>query len=91
MDYEWDGNKNQTNFAKHGFYLTDGKYALEDPHSKTELDNRWNYGEERFKTIGRFNQTIIVAVVYTDRNDTIRIISVRRATKTERRVYNGNN
>jgi uncharacterized DUF497 family protein len=49
-------------------------------------DNRFNYGEQRFIALGLLKGQIIV-VVYTERNDIIRIISARKATKNEQQIY----
>ncbi|NJL83331.1 MAG: BrnT family toxin, partial [Chloroflexaceae bacterium] len=49
-------------------------------------DTRYNYGEERFIAIGE-SQGRVLAVTYTWRGDTIRIISARKATKNETREY----
>jgi hypothetical protein len=51
------------------------------------VDFRSDYGGTRYIAVGCNNQMIILTVVYTERKGRIRIISARRATKTERRLY----
>jgi len=49
------------------------------------------YGEERFLIVGRTKSGLILSVVYTERGERIRIISARRATKSEREKYRDQN
>ncbi|NET58612.1 MAG: BrnT family toxin [Symploca sp. SIO2E6] len=85
MEYEWDEAKRLANLRKHGIDFTDVKIVF-DGDILTVEDDRYNYGEQRFVTFGLL-QGRVVAVVYTEREDRIRIISVRKATKYEQRVY----
>jgi uncharacterized DUF497 family protein len=91
MIYAWDENKNIANFTKHGFYLAEGKYAIEDKNAVTILDDRKDYGEKRYKTIGAYKDEIIIVAIHAKRDVVTRIISVRRANKKERRTYYDNN
>lgn len=86
MEFEWDENKNRSNQRKHGIDFDDAKQAFNDKKRLIANDNRKDYGEERYLTIGSLFNVIIV-VVYTLRNQTIRIISARMASKTERDRY----
>jgi len=52
----------------------------------TVEDNRYDYGEQRFVTFGLL-RGLVVAVVHSDRQDSIRIISARKATKYEQKIY----
>jgi uncharacterized protein len=52
----------------------------------TVEDNRYDYGEQRFVTFGLL-QGLVVAIVHSDRNDSIRIISARKATRYEQKIY----
>jgi len=87
MDFEWDENKNRINISKHGFDFESAKLVSFDQSRKTSLDERKDYGEKRYRTIGKVYNTIIV-VVFTFRGDMIRVISARLANDYERKVYN---
>ena len=87
MKFEWDENKNKSNQDKHGIDFNDAKEVFEDNNRKTSPDLRQNYGEDRWITIGKILDIIIV-VVYTVRNTAYRIISARYAKKKERKFYN---
>ena len=87
MKFEWDENKNKSNQDKHGIDFNDAKEVFEDNNRKTSPDLRQNYGEDRWITIGKILDIIIV-VVYTIRDTAYRIISVRYAKKKERKSYN---
>ncbi|HLP87326.1 MAG TPA: BrnT family toxin [Nostocaceae cyanobacterium] len=73
------------NISKHGIDFIDVVAVFEGDQIVVE-DNRYNYGEQRFVTFGLL-QGRVVAVVYTERSDRIRIISARKATKYEERTY----
>lgn len=86
MIYDWDEAKNEINIAKHGIDFNDAKDIFEHP-VLTWLDNREDYGEERWVALGLI-RTVAGVVIYTERHgDTIRIISARKATKQERKRY----
>ena len=59
---------------------------FEDPFAVEFLDDRQDYGEERFVLIGMVDGYVIF-VAYTERNEVIRIISARRATTHEQEAY----
>ncbi len=86
IEFEWDKNKNKSNQEKHGIDFNDAKDVFNDQNRKTSPDLRNDYGEDRWITIGKIADTIIV-VVYTIRNTAYRIISVRYAKKKERETY----
>ncbi len=92
MLYEWDEKKNQKNIEKHELPLKAGVAVFDDYYRLEQHDNRNNYDEERFVTIGMNELSKILYVVYTMRNhDGItRIISVRKAEKSEQRLYEKN-
>ncbi len=88
MYFDWDENKNKSNIEKHGIDFKDAIEIFNDHKRKTSPDLRIDYGEDRWVTIGKFVDSIIV-VVYTIRNTNVyRIISVRYAKKKEREIYN---
>ncbi len=83
-EFEWDDNKNESNKKKHGIDFNKAKEVFKDENSKTEIDSRKNYGEERWKIIGKMFKVIIV-VIYTIRKQVIRIISARPAKRKEKK------
>jgi uncharacterized DUF497 family protein len=86
MHFEWDEQKNHANVHKHGFSFADAWELFEAP-MLIDLDVRIDYGEDRWIGIGRL-QSRIVVVVYTELDDeTIRIISLRKALSHERYRY----
>lgn len=86
MKFEWDEDKNQENISKHGLDFADAWEVFEAP-MQTALDTRAGYGEDRWTGIG-FLANRIVVVVFTERGeDDIRIISLRKALKHERRKF----
>jgi len=88
MEYEWDEQKAASNLSKHGIDFADAATALEDEAAITIADAFSD--EERFVTIGMDILGRLLVVVYTWRGeDTIRLISARKATAHERRQYEG--
>ncbi|NJN74808.1 MAG: BrnT family toxin [Limnothrix sp. RL_2_0] len=85
MEYEWDEAKRLSNLRKHGVDFIDIP-AVFDGDIVTVEDSRYDYGEERFVTFGLLQRRVI-AVVHTEREDCIRVISARKATKYEQRTY----
>lgn len=86
MDYEWDKAKARSNRKKHGTSFADAVVVLEDEQAITVPDD--NPNEERFITIGMDAFGQVLVVVYTWRGEeTIRIISARKATRAERQQY----
>jgi uncharacterized protein len=86
MNFEWDERKNEVNIEKHGFDFTDA-YRIFDLPMAVELDERDNYGEDRWIGTGILDGRIVV-VIYTEPNEgTIRIISLRKALSYERKHY----
>jgi uncharacterized protein len=87
MKYKWDENKNRSNIEKHGLDFHDAILVFDAPMLIAE-DTRKEYGETRISGIGIINN-IYVVVIYTesDEKDIRRIISFRKATKSERKFY----
>jgi uncharacterized protein len=85
MDFEWDDAKRLSNLQKHGIDFIDVP-PLFDGEILTVEDTRYSYGEQRFITLGLL-QGRLIAVVHTERDDRIRLISARKATKYEQRIY----
>jgi uncharacterized protein len=90
MTLEWDENKNRENLLKHGFDFTDAGQLFGNPMLVVP-DIRKEYGENRWIGVGRINNGMIAVIVFTEKeNGTIRIISMRKASKKERKKYEDN-
>jgi uncharacterized DUF497 family protein len=88
LTFEWDARKAAANVRKHGVSFGEAATAFGDAMSLTIPDPQHSWGEDRFVTIGSSYQGRVLVVVHTDRApDVVRIISARRATRSERRVY----
>ncbi len=85
MNYQWDPNKAKSNFKKHGVKFADAVGVFEDENAITIEDDHEK--EDRFITVGMDFMSRILVVVYTFRDIVIRIISARRATARERKMY----
>ena len=86
MQFEWDEVKNQSNIRKHGVSFETAKRIFEGP-VVTWVDQRRDYGEERYISIGRIEPLALVVVAHTSRNGRIRLISARPASRKERQAY----
>ena len=87
FDFEWDENKNNTNWIKHRIDFTDAIQVFFDDQRIVRIDDRHNYGEDRYQVIG-MSQERVLFVVYTERSEnTVRVISARKANKKERAAY----
>ncbi len=85
MKFEWDENKRKLNLAKHGIDFKDAQQIF-DGITFTFKDDRYDYGEDRYITIGMLGGTVVV-VAHTESDDVIRLISIRKATKNEQKLY----
>jgi uncharacterized protein len=85
MEFEWDNTKRKLNIKKHGIDFVDAPTVF-DGYTLTILDDRIDYGEDRFVTFGILEGRVVV-VVHTENDDSIRIISIRRATKYEEKTF----
>ena len=85
MQYEWDENRRLANLARHNVDFNDAVDFQRDAAIET-IDDRFDYGEERWVTLGFIGNKLHV-MVYTFRAQTIRIISLRKANKRERIYY----
>jgi len=88
VDFEWDPDKAASNLEDHGVDFADAAVALEDESALTIEDSRHD-DEKRFVSLCLDPLARLLVVVYTWRGDTIRIISARKATRTETRQYEG--
>jgi uncharacterized DUF497 family protein len=86
-DAEWDRRKSAANLLKHGIRFSEAVTALSDDLAVTVEDE--DSDERRFITVGACVGGEILVVVYTWRDERVRLISARRATPKERRAYEG--
>ena len=88
MQYEWDENKRTWTLQKHGVDFTDAEKFQWDS-AKVTIDNRHAYNEERYVAIGFIEERLHI-MAFTVRNNSIRIISLRKANKREVNNYEEN-
>ena len=91
MDFEWDEQKNQINQKKHGISFEEVQIVFEDPYAILFDDPDHSDEEDRFLILGMSDKKGVCIVSHCYRNaeqaEKIRIISARKATKTERTIY----
>jgi uncharacterized DUF497 family protein len=87
VDVDWDGRKAAANRKKHGVDFADAVTALHDEMALTIREERSD--EDRFITIGTDALGRVLVLVYTWRKNRMRVISARKATRSERRQYEG--
>ena len=88
MQFEWDEEKEKINIHKHGIDFSTAALVFGDNDRIEKYDDIHSINEDRYITIGTVNGTaIVIMVVYTEREETIRIISARLATKREKEAY----
>jgi hypothetical protein len=83
-DFEWD--EAAQNYAQHRVNFETAKRVFEDRFGVERLDDRLDYGEDRYSIIGMVDGRVLF-VAFTLRNGRIRIISARAAEPAERRNY----
>ena len=87
MQFDWDKNKAESNFKKHGISFDDAVTVFADPYLLFTEDYQHSIGEEREWAIGEAENGLIIVVIFTVRQEVFRIISARKATKKERKQY----
>jgi len=91
MKFAWDKNKENINIKKHGVTFEQASFVFTDPFALNRYDENHSEQEERWVLLGKsLNQTILlVAHTFRDENgkEFVRIISARKATKKEEKVY----
>jgi uncharacterized protein len=86
VDFEWDEDKNRENIREHGFDLGDAWGVFETP-MLIDLDLRTDYGEDRWIVIGLLGSRTVVVTLTLRGKQTIRIISLRKASRHERKKF----
>jgi len=87
MKFEWDQRKEASNTVKHGVGFAEAVSVFGDPLSRTISDHGHSIEEDRFIIIGLLSKRNLLGVVHTVREDRVRLISARPATKNEKRDY----
>ena len=87
--FEWDGQKAETNLRKHGVSFEEAQTIFTDSLAITLADPDHSEDEDRFIDIGMSGNQRVLVVSYTQRGQTIRLITARRATPGELRRYEG--
>ena len=87
LQFEWDEAKATANLRKHGVGFEEAITVFGDPQALTIFDEAHSDHEDRYVDIGRSSSGRVIVVVYTERGESIRIISCRTAIPTERRQY----
>ncbi len=86
MNFEWDEQKTEINIYTHGFDFADAHRIFDLPILEY-LDERNDYGEDRWIGIGILDGRVVVVVYTTPNQETVRIISLRKALSHERKRY----
>lgn len=90
MKFEWDNNKAVSNFSKHGVSFDEAKTVFDDPLYVDFYDPDHSDDEKRYLIVGESNLGRLLIVSYTERKEAIRVISVRKVTRSEREAYEEN-
>ncbi len=85
MEFEWDENKRKSNLKKHGIDFIDA-YRIFEGITLTMQDDRFDYGEQRYITLGLLGE-IVVVIAHTETEHRIRIFSIRKATRNEQKLF----
>jgi len=89
MLFTWDEKKRLRNLKKHGIDLTCAADIFSGPTFTWE-DSRFDYGEQRWITMGLLGSQIVVLVVHTETEEEIHVISIRKADKDEQALFFSN-
>lgn len=86
--YEWDSEKDDANFRKHGFHFAEILEVFNDPYFLVRYDAAHSLQEDRYTGLGCIRGVLVIITTFTERGR-IRIVSARRADKGDKEVYNG--
>ena len=87
MNFEWDPSKAAANLAKHGVSFDEGATVFLDQLAVSGPDPDHSTGESRYVTFGQSSLGRLLVVLHTYRPGGIRLISARRVTRAERKIY----
>jgi uncharacterized protein len=85
--FDWDSRKARANATKHGIEFDDAQRVFEDPFAIDWEDDREDYGEDRYVRLGIAEGRLLFVVYAMLDEETVRIISARKARPNERRKY----
>ena len=85
-EFEWDDEKESTNFRKHGIHFKTAAKVFLDPNKLIRVDEE-HTSEQRFDVLGKVGKILFVVCAFNDGN-TVRLISARLATVPEKERYN---
>ena len=91
MKFEWNPNKAAANIDKHDVSFPEAATVFDDSLSVTFPDIDHSIRERRYVIIGMSESGLLLVVSHTDRDNCIRLISARRATRQEKRFYEEEN
>lgn len=91
MDFEWDEKKAKANLKKHRVGFDKATTVFTDPFSITIHDPDHSADEQRYLDIGSSDKGRVLVVIYIERDSNIRIVSCRKATPSERKLYEEGN
>ena len=86
-EFEWDPAKAASNLAKHGVSFEEASTSFDDPLGGILDDPRHSVGEGRYILLAMSDRGRVLATMFTERGDVMRLISARRATRAERHAY----
>jgi uncharacterized protein len=86
MRFEWDETKNKSNQRNHGLDFIEARRVF-TPSLFVDIDDREDYGEERYIGLGLLDGRVVVVIFTQPDEDTVRVISLRKATPYERQQY----
>ena len=91
LTFEWDEDKDRANISKHGISFDEARSVFYDENATEFFDDPHSKDEDRFILLGFSNRLrlLVVCHCFRKRDSTIRIISARKATKTEASYYKG--
>ncbi len=87
LSFEWDEKKAKANLKKHRVSFDEAAAVFTDPFSLTIPDPAHSVGEQRYIDMGSSDKGRVLVVVYTERGSNIRMVSCRKATTSERKLY----
>lgn len=91
LRFAWDSRKAATNARRHGIGFPEATTVFDDVLSVTIPDPDHSEGEPRFLLLGWSSHRRLLVVAHTEREESIRIISARRANRRERQTYEEEN
>jgi len=91
IEFEWDASKAASNKRKHGVTFEEAKSVFYDDFAIQFFDDENSENEDRFLLLGRSNQSRVLLICHCEKEagNIIRVISARKATSKERKLYKG--